>query len=238
MTQPNQLPPVNFDPPKDNFRHPLIRFSGECTGHEVITNEPNAQYGRTKQSQSVKFYFKDITVIESHEPYVFPITDVTIPVSTAGDTRWAAFTGSVRSLVPADAYANLTDPLDALTGKVQEWHMKPAKLRAPMRDPETNEVIQDASGKDKWGIADADAWQIVSITGFAKAGVDLMDVITDALNGKTDKEFLDWLFTEQSLKSYPGFSDVVEAATDRKLIPQLVSMGRVSQGADGKYVKA
>lgn len=233
MTQPNALPAIDLSPPVDNFRHPLIRFVGTLDKFEIVVNEPRPEYGRMKQSQSVKFYFSNITVIESHEPYPFPTTDVTIPHSTAGNTRWAAWTESVRSLVPPGE-----NSLEAITGKRQEWFFKPAQLRAPMRDPDTGEVIQDASGKDKWGIQPADAWQVVMIEGFNVSGKDLMDEVVDLLDGKTDKEFLEQLFTNQTLKSYPGFTDVVEAATDRKLIPQLVSMGKVSQDTEGKYHKA
>lgn len=230
MTQPNQLPAINLDAPREN-RSPLIRFTAVLDKHEAIINEPNPDYGRTKQSQSVKFYFTDVVVIESHEPYPFPIADLTIPHSTAADTRWAAWTKSVRDLVPADQTGY---GLDLLVGKKQEWFYKPARLRMPLRGDDGEDVL-DASGKPKWGVVDGDAWQVVAIEGMNTSGKDLTDLIVDGLDGKLAKEFLDWLFTEQALKSYPGFNDIVEAATDRKLLPHLVTIGKVTEDAEGRY---
>ena len=215
--------------------YPLIRFRGmlkECTPM-AYTPEDNPG---AKPRMSLKFDFTDITVVETMEPYSFPITTITVPYSDRAETRWAAWAKSLKLLVPSEEVQKFNQPFEVLVGKVQEWAWAPAKLRMGLQD-ENNEPILDAVGKQKWGVVDADAWQIISVEGYGSAGggVNIHDLIIEYLDGKTDKDFMQWLYTDQSIKSVPGQSAAVEAQSERKLLPMLIQAGKLTQDAEGIY---
>lgn len=221
---------------KDN-RSPLIRFRGVLKEWTPVTYTPEEGSGR-KPSQSIKFGFIDVVVVESTEPYPFPTAELTLPYSTSSETRWAAWAASFKNLIPVEAYRDLNQPFDVLVGKTQEWFFKPARLRQPIVD-EHGEPVMDASGKQKWGTQDGDAWQIVSVDGFGNTagGVSLMDLVVDYADGKKAEDVRQWLFTDMAIKSMPGHSAAVEAEANRTLMPTLVTGGKLTLDADGVYHK-
>lgn len=216
---------------------PLVRFQGllkECTPKAYTPeDQPNA-----KPRMSLEFHFVDLTPIETVEPYPFPMVVFTVAYSDRSETQWAAWASSVKKIVPAAEIAKFNQPYECLVGKVQEWAWAPATIRRPVTD-ENGEPVLDASGKQKWGPQDADAWQIVSVEGFggASGGTNIHDVIVEYLDGKDDKDFMQWLFTNMSLKSIPGHSVAVEAQAERKLIPMLIERGLLTQDSSGIYHK-
>jgi hypothetical protein len=225
----------SVDEPRDS-QSPLIRFKGVLKGYKAVAykdeNNPAA-----KERMTVEFEFTDVTVIESHEPYPFPVATIKIGYSDRKETLWAAWTKSFRERIPHETYANEPgQPFDVIVGKEQEWARMPADLRRPLTD-EHNEPILDAAGKQKWGVQPADAWQLVYVEGFGQSGENITDLIVEEADGKTDKEIMQWIYTEQSLKRIPGYSEAVEAMAERKLMPTLVSGGKLTQDTKGVYHK-
>lgn len=223
---------LHLGEPTDDFNSPLVRFKGICKAQTIVQKE--AEENR-RASTSLKLDFVDVTVIESTEPYPFPIASFTIPYSERGETRWAAFTSSLRKIVPPDLIA--TGSLDFLVGKEQEWHFTGARLRLPVRD-ENNEVKLDASGKQVWGVQEGKAWQILNLEGFGQAEQgNILDTIRDWIGeGKKDQEIYQYVFTEQKLKSFKDYNQTVEAVASRKLIESMTLMGMVK--VEGELVKA
>ena len=220
---------------RDEFApHPLIRFKGNLKNYVTETKESQDPGGKARLS--VTFNFTDVVVIESREPYVFPIATITISYSEGRDTRWAAWTNSFKAVVPADSWAS-SDPIqEALVGRNQEWYFKSASLRAPVRD-ENNEIVME-NGKQKWAKQPADAWQIEGVEGLTQAtGPGLMDALVDFAHGKTDKEIFQEALTNQSWKNLAGYNDMVEGVTGRTLLPVLVSSGKLTANPDGTYSK-
>lgn len=236
LTQPSEFK-FAMEPTGGRAGFPLTRFQAVCKEVTPVTfkneNDPGA-----KERLSVKFDFTDLTVIETEEPYPFPILTFNLPYSDRGETIWMAWAGSFRKLIPASAYAGMNMPFKILEGKVQEWHYTTARLRRPLTD-ENGEDIMDASGKQKWGVQDANAWSLVSVEGFggASAGVNIMDLIVDYADGKTGEQILQYVLTDMSLKSVSGHQAAAEGAVSRTLLPTLVTAGKLSQGTDGKYSK-
>lgn len=218
--------------------NPLIRFRGTLKEVTPVTykdeNNPS-----DKGRMTVKFDFIDITVIDTEEPYPYPTTTGSLPYSDRAETIWMAWANSFRNIVPKAEWQTLSMPFKILEGKVQEWAYMPARLRRPLTD-ENGEAINDAAGKQKWGVQDADAWQLVSVEGYGgeSGGVNIYDLIIEKLDGADDKDFMEWLFTDMSLKSVPGHGAAVEAQAERKLIPMLLETGRLTQDANGIYHKA
>lgn len=214
--------------PQD-FVSPLIHFKGVLKEHKSETRVPD-EGGKARLS--VTFNFVDITVIESREPYAFPIATLKLPYSDRSATRWAAFTKSFRSLVPKEAYGS-PDPLSVLDGKEVEMRFQHARLRLPLKD-------DDGEDTGKWAEQDGEAWQLVSVEGFGSAGeqVAMTDLIVDFADGKKDSDIYQWIYTEQSLKNQAGYMEALEAVGERTLLTTLVTAGKLTVDADGVYHKA
>lgn len=221
---------LNLEEPQDSTS-PLIRFKAVLKEYKVDAREATED---RRASTSVVFDFVDVVVIESREPYPFPIATLRIPYSERNETRWAAFTSSLRKILPPEVRSS--DGLDALVGKNQEWHWTAAKLRQPLRDDEGNDIMEN--GKQKWGVRDADSWQILNCEGFGGAEEgSIMDAIVEYADGKTDKDLYQWVFTSQELKRYSDYTDAVEAVASRQLIGLLEKQGRLKTEADGTLRK-
>ena len=92
---------------------PLVRFRGVLK--EVVSETLDANEFRTKPSLRASFNFIDLEVLESNEPYPFPIATIKIGYTERADTRWAVLTKSLRDLIPEPG-----DRLAMITGKSQE----------------------------------------------------------------------------------------------------------------------
>lgn len=223
---------ISVDEPQDG-QTPLVRFRGTLQSHR--TNVRHIE-GRDKPALSVIFDFVDVTVIESTEPYPFPIASIPVPYSDRGQTQWAALTKSFRSLVPREAWEGLDDPLTLLDGKTVEMHRTHARLRLPVRD-------EDGNNTGQWAEQDGNAWQFVSIEGFGSrdgdgsGGQTIMDLILDYADGKTDQEIYQWVYTNQDLKGLAGYGEAVESIAERKLLTTLLAANQLTQDAEGKYHK-
>lgn len=207
--------------PKDS-RSPLIRFRGVLK--EFKSEQSEAREGRAP-TMRVAFNFTDVEVLESHEPYPFPIATISLSYSERADTVWDAWRKSVVKLLPSR-------DINELVGKQQEWAFIPAQLRRP--DP------NDESERPKWTVQTADAWQVVALEGVSaeSAGKNLNQTLIELADGKTSQEFYTELFTRADLKKLPGFEVAIEQASNRKLLENFEAGGLIKLGTDGKWVKA
>ena len=217
--------------------NPLLRFSGMCKEVTPVVYK-NEDDPSAKERMTVKFDFTDITVIDTEEPYPFPTATGSLPYSDRAETIWMAWANSFRDLIPKEEWVALSMPFKILEGKRQEWAYLPARLRRPLTD-ENGDPIMDATGRPKWGVQDANTWQLVSVEGYGKSsGTNIYDLIIEHLDGKDDKDFMEWLFTNMEIKAVPGHAAAVEAQSERKLIPMLIESGKMTQDANGVYHKA
>jgi hypothetical protein len=189
-------------PPSDS-RHPLIHFTGVLDNYKA-TQEKNEQSNR--EYVVVTFNFTGVEVIESTEPYNFPIATIPVPYSERSSTAWAAFASSCRTLLPD------TD-LDLLVGKKQTWKYAATTLRRP-------------NTEGVWGDVEGNAWQVLSLEG-ASTGQDVTKQVVSIAIGKTEPEFYKSVFSNESLKKLPGYGEIVESVVDRTLVDKLTQMGLI-----------
>lgn len=210
-----------FTPSLDThpFGTPLRRFSGVLK--EYVPTKVSPEGGR--EYMTIVFNFVDVVVIESVEPYPFPIATINISYSTSTETRWDALATSIKKLFES------TPALEELVGKPQEWAYLPAKLRKKLPEAEGGE----------WVTAADEAWQVVSIGGegaAAPAGTepafDIDDYVLNLLDGKTEQDFYQVLYQDPKVRAYPA---LITAATERKLLETLEAAGRVSRDSEGIY---
>ena len=220
-------------PNTDRFqRTPLKKFTGTLKElPRLVKNEQNDR-------QRAVFDFTDVIVIESDEPYPFPIVTIEIGYSPEGKNNgWDVFKNSMYKLFNDTEYSTM---FERLVGKEQTWWYGDCEIRRPASEAEGED--KDANGKDIWKLRPSKAWQITWLEGAESAtqaaGKPLNEALVDLLDGKTDSDFYAAMFSDQSLRAYgTEYTKAVEAAAQRKLVEGLVTLGLVTQDADGIYHK-
>ncbi len=206
---------------------PLIRFKGvlaEYVPEEKVRQSDNNKY------MVISFNFKEVEVIDSEEPYPFPIVVLKIsykpPKDSRGGTKWDAFSGSLRKLSP-------TNPdLDLLVGKKQEWARLPFLIRSPLTDEDGSPQL-DGNGKQLWGDLDVLCWKVVSVEGLGSAAekdADFNKFLVNLADGKTEPKFHEEALQNSEVTKR---SNIVDAIVKRTLLPNLTEMGLIERDAEG-----
>lgn len=229
--------------------NPLVHFKGILKEYKSV---PGAAGGR--QWTNIEFNFTDVDVIESLEPYLFPIATITIKYTKPGDrgrpgqgNKWEVLAASLRKLLGAEA------DIRKLAGKAQEWHLLPGTLRLPLQDEdgtpkmeedaEGNPVLDDAGNqRQAWGDVVQGCWQLVALEGVGsveEVDTEFMAHLCGLAEGKDERGFYEAAFADPKVTAKP---ETVQAITDRKLLQTLLDAGRLSRGADNilhdEYSKA
>lgn len=195
------------------FGTPLRRFTGKLKDY-VTEKRTGTEGGGGKEYMVIVFNFTDVEVIDSVEPYPFPIATINISYSTTTNTRWDAFASSIKKVL------GLTPTLDDIVDKVQEWAYMSCKLR----------MLVDG----EWKEVDQEAWQLVSVEGAEGEGSTNGDKITehilDLIDGKTEQDFYQVFYQDEEVRKHP---DLITAATERQLLKSLEDAGRISRDTEG-----
>lgn len=205
---------------------PLRHFKGVLS--ELKLDQRQARDGN---AYSVAlFNFTDLEVLESTEPFPFPIAQIGIsykpPTKSRGGTKWEAFAASLRKLMPANP-----DP-EMLRGKVQEWKQVERPLRSALTDEEGMPVM-DGKQNQLWGEVPTLCWTVVSVEGLGsaeEADDNFYSFLVDLADGKTEPKFYEACLTDSKVTARPN---IVEAITSRKLLSTLTEMGLLTRDAEG-----
>lgn len=209
----------------DAGAHPLIHFKGVLETIEEDKRVFTDSDGKENPRTFVKFHFSNVEPIEVREPYPLDsaIYSIAYQISQSGkprrNSRWAAWTESVRALLP-------TPDIKLLIGKQQEWKEMPCKLSA--RNSETN----------KWEDVDSESMQVVAVEGYGDSSESVFAAIADMLAAaKDENSFYAAVINDPKLKTMAGFSEIVNMITSRQLINTLVTMGLVTKEGDTYWRK-
>jgi len=213
---------------------PLREFIGILDSYKAEERKGNDGSSYT----TIHFNFKELEVLDTVEPFPFPIAVINIgykpPKASRSGTKWDALSGSLRKLSPANP------DIDLLVGKKQQWKMIEIPLRGIMRDEGGQEVV-DANGKQVWGEVPTLCWAIVSVDGLGSVeqkDKDFNTFLVDLADGKTEPQFYSAALTNSEVTARPN---IVEAITDRKLLATLIEMGKLERDVEGilhKVLKA
>ena len=208
---------------------PLRHFKGVLDSYGMEQREFQG-----RKYSIVEFNFKDLDVIDSEEPYPFPIAIIRVgyapPSQSRGGNKWEALAASVRKLSPANP------DIDILIGKPQEWKRNPFRLRQALVDEDGQPVMEDdgkGGQKQQWGDVDVPCWQVVSVDGLGstqQADQDFDIFLVELADGKADKDFYEAALTNSQVTARPS---VVTAITDRKLLDTLIQAGKLSRDEEG-----
>ena len=208
---------------------PLRHFKGTLAPDEELSERRTTKDG-SRSYVVLNFKFKDLEVIESVEPFPFPIAQITVgyapPETSRGGTKFEALASSLRKLMPDNPDINL------LKGKHQEWKMEEKSLRRGLTDEEGNPIM-DGNQKQIWGQVPTLCWTVVAIDGLGSvedADAEFNKFLVEMADGKTETQFYEAALTNSKVSARPN---IVNAITDRKLLDTLKEMGLIERDAEG-----
>ncbi len=208
---------------------PLRHFKGTLSPDLKLDEERETKDG-SRRYVVLNFQFLDVEVLESVEPYPFPIATITVgyapPKLSRGSTAFEVLAGSLRKLMPDNPDINL------LKGKRQEWKMEERRLRRGLTDEE-GQPIMDGNNKQIWGDVPVLCWAVVAIDGLgsvAEKDADFNVFLVKLADGKTEPKFYEDALTNAEVTARPN---IVEAIVGRKLLSTLTEMGLITRDAEG-----
>lgn len=210
--------------------HPLVEFIGEFKGYRTERAE-----GRQPRIFLEFINIKPGDIIQSREPYPFPIATIDMPVAlnryerVISDTVWAVFSKSVTKALGETPGEH---PLDVMTGKRVHMKYDHAMLSRRVMDEEGNPTSQ-------YAVQPGECWQVVSVEGMGQKnanGKSFTETLVEILDGK-DQDGFTAAFTSLSpeVKRNPGYKDAMRSHLDETLLPSLVDAGLVTRDTDGIY---
>lgn len=205
-------------------QNPLREFTGTLADIEVKTNE---RFGGT----DAVFKFTDITVLKSVTPYEFSITD--LPFRFRNDKgrtdergRYGIYAGSIAQFIPSDVPEG------------SEWSWLIGK-RLHSKQVAGHLLYDKQANQGKGGETPQDAWECVGIVG-ATAGSNgaaavpqnPIEVAIRLMHDKTEQQFNMAALRDPVIKQH---QKVVQAILTKALLPNLLGLGIVTKGDDGKF---
>ncbi len=208
---------------------PLRHFKGTLSPDKTLSEERSTKDGSRKYVV-LNFNFSDVEVIESVEPFHFPIALITIgyapPSTSRGGTKFEALAGSLRKLMPDNL------DIELLKGKRQEWKMEERKLRRGLTDEEGNPIM-DGNNKQLWGDVPTLCWTVVTVEGLGsveEADAEFNKFLVDLADGKTEPQFYEKALIDDKVRTR---SNIVDAIVNRKLLDTLKAMNLLTRDAEG-----
>ena len=207
---------------------PLRRFIGVLKEFKLDPRVSNPPENRSYQVG--QFNFTDLEVLESVEIYPYPIAVLEIgyalPQTSRGSTKWEAFAGSLRKLMPQNP------DIDALVGKKQEWLMVEHQLRRALNNDDGSPMV-DGNNRAIWGDTPVLCWTVNSVEGVGSAAQkdeDFYENLVDMADNKTEPQFYEAAYLNEEVRARPN---IVKAITERSLLSTLIEMKLLNRDAEG-----
>jgi hypothetical protein len=220
------------------FKSPLRHFRGKLTS---ITGEM-VQRGQMQQAKlEITYNFDELEVIESTEPYPFPVAQISIMHSTKDKSAMGVLGASIDKIINADMDANSPQDQvrnqDALEGLMQEWKVTPGHM------------MPDKDDAGKWTETPRDAWEVVWVEGYGEtvkvdkkatkataktSGPSASQKAIDLLDGKTIQDWNAAIFQDSLIKSDAG---LINKIVTGQFIQPLLDSGVITKDDDDVYHK-
>ena len=213
------------------FRSPLRHFRGKM---DSITGSMVQRGAMTQARLEVNYNFSDVEVIESTEPYPFPVAQISLLHSNRTKSAMGVLGASIDRIINVGLGDNAPQEQvknqDFLIGKVQEWKLTPGHM------------MWDAEAKVE---TPRECWEVVMVKGtgeVAPTTTKATDVISPAqqalnlLDGKTIQQFNNVVFQDPLIKEKGG--RLIGLIIDGTFVKSLETAGTVTKDENGIYHKA
>ena len=162
----------------------------------------------------VTLNFRDVEVIESTEPYIFPVAQISIPESKGG--MWRIFGSSLVKLLTDDE-----DIKDAV-GRRLRMKLTPGHSMGKDRNPNSDTFGQEII---------RDCWEVQEIVGAPKK-VNAIARALELLDGKNLAEFHQVVYADSAIK---GDAQLLSSIINATFITAMESTGKVTKDSSGIY---
>lgn len=185
-------------------RTPLRKFTGKL---EPLGTRTDNTY--SKPRVMVKLSFTNVEVIQSLEPYDFPIAELEIAHSQKEKSRWGIFSLSLGKLLKADQ-----DLKDAVG------------VRMELTWTEGHLLYDGRQSKD----TEQGAWEVTAIDGISATKETPQDRALSILDGKTLAQFNSAALSDPTIRSDATLQGLIMS---KKWVPQMIEEGLVAADEDG-----
>jgi len=233
---------------------PLRRFYGVLDSCPQETKKYDEGTATERTSVSLSLNFKDLEVVESVEPYNFPIYTITLTISNRKKSRYGVFGVSLASILDqslTDAQKDPTSPeyikpsdrpdlSDCIGKRVGMVMADGEEGRPPMHE------LWDGRAKDETHPKGQDVptstWECFSVEGFGSAGgkgVSPLDAAMELLDGKTLPQFNATAMESEIIKSDTTlFTSIgLPASSPKNFATSMVASKQFSKDKSGIYHK-
>lgn len=206
----------------DSFTPVVTEFKGTVGTIETLQRPPNPLYPNSKAQMRLKYNFTDIEVIESKEPFEFPIFSFEVtytPKMTA--SAFGALVDSVSEIVPPEARGNPRF-IEGL-----QVHMK------------WSETLLRGQQDGKWDDYPGFAWKFVGVEGFtAEEGPSLNERVLKLMVGESETTFQQAYYGETALQTLPGYNEMTQKLAEGTLFSEFEESGLIKRDEEGLFVSA
>ncbi len=206
----------------DSFTPVITEFKGVLGAIVTLQRPPNPLYPNSKAQMRLKYDFTDIEVIESKEPYEFPIFSLEVtytPKMTA--SAFGALVDSLGEIVPPEGRSNPRF-VEGL-----RCHMK------------WSETLLRGQQNDKWDDYPGFAWKFVGIEGYtADEGPSLNERVLELMIGETETSFQQAYYGETALQTLAGYNEMTEKLAQGELIKEFEEAGLIKRDEENIFVSA
>lgn len=188
-------------------RTPLREFKGKLDGF------PTELVDRFLPAKTyVNLNYSEVEVIETIEPYPFPITQLPMPLNKRRTSSWTIMADSIAKLIPPDQDISNT------IGMIHHLKFTPGHM---MWD-------------DKKGESTArEAWEVIGLSGAGVATANVADATDRALellDGKVEEEWNQLVFKDATVK---GDGKLIDSILHRRFLQEMKTAGRATDDSNG-----
>jgi hypothetical protein len=194
----------------DGFqRIPVKEFKGKLDSFttELVTRfQPARTY--------VNLNYSEVEVIETAEPYPFPILQISMSLNIRRVSQWTILADSIAKLVSPQQ-----DIKDTI-GMVHHMKLTPGHMMW---------------NRDERQATPRDAWEIIDLSGGMlkeKTAGNSTDRALELLDGKIEEEWNQLVFQDKVVK---GDSKLIDDIIHRKFLPTMESAGRIVKDTNGVW---
>jgi hypothetical protein len=215
--------PISARNLQDTGVGPLRKYYGDVAS---ISDPPEERQGTSGTYSVVVFRLSNVEVIQSTEPYAYPVAEFSISLSNRKKSRWGFFADSlVKFLKPEEDVKDIvgrrvglvyTDGVDGRPAPKKTWDRR--------------------ADEGKGAEVPSPAWEIFEVVGVQTAGSasDGLAEVKKLLDGKSLAEFNKAVFAIPAVKAD---ANLQRSITDRSLVNTLVQMGEFNKDANDIYHK-
>jgi hypothetical protein len=193
---------------------PLRKFRGKLDSYAP---EPASGY----EGWRVNLNFSNVEVLQSTEPYPYPVAVINIGLSNRKRSKWGYFAQSLAALIPE------TEDIKDQVGKTLGMVFCDGQEGRPEPKPIYNREAGGEVPTPVWVV-----FEVEGRTAETASGKSVQDIAMEILNGKTLAQFNQEILQRPEVRANPDFQ---RSILDKSFVTALVQTGQFTVDENGVY---